>query len=128
MDIREELKYTKTHEWVAIEDGLVKIGITAVAAERLGEIVFVEPPEVDTDLALDEEAGTIESVKAASPLYAPMAGVVTAINEELEDEPEKVNEAPYENYLYILKPTNEDDINTLLNAQEYRTFCEEEDE
>lgn len=128
MDIREGLGYTKTHEWVSREGDLVKVGITAVAAEQLGEIVFVEPPEAGSRLARDEEAGIIESVKAASPLYAPLSGEVTEVNSDLEDSPELVNQAPYENYLYILKMDDPDEWDGLMGPEDYRKFCEEEEE
>ncbi len=128
MDIREGLGYTKTHEWVLREGDLAKVGITAVAAEQLGEIVFVEPPEEGSRLAKNEEAGVIESVKAASPIYAPLTGEVTEVNPGLEDTPEMVNEAPYENYLYILRMDNPEEADDLMGPEEYRKFCEEEEE
>jgi glycine cleavage system H protein len=127
MDIREGLGYTKTHEWVLREGDLVKVGITAVAAEQLGEIVFVEPPEEGSRLSREEEAGVIESVKAASPLYAPLSGEVTEVNPMLEDSPESVNEAPYENYLYILRMDDPDEFDGLMSPEDYRKFCEEEE-
>lgn len=127
MDIREGLGYTKTHEWVLREGDVVKVGITAVAAEQLGEIVFVEPPEEGSRLSREEEAGVIESVKAASPLYAPLSGEVTEVNPMLEDSPESVNEAPYENYLYILRMDDPDEFDDLMSPEDYRKFCEEEE-
>ncbi len=128
MDIRDGLLYTRTHEWVALESGLARVGITAVATEKLGEIVFVEAPDSGSRFAREEEVGIIESVKAASPIFAPLSGEVVEVNEELEDEPEKLNEAPYETFLYVLKRENPQEEGELMTPEEYRKFCEEEEE
>ena len=128
MDIRDGLLYTRTHEWVLIENGVAKIGISAVATEKLGEIVFVEPPSEGSRFAREEEVGIVESVKAASPIYAPLSGEVVEVNEDLEDAPERVNEAPYETFLYRLKRENPQEESELLTPEAYAKFCEEEDD
>lgn len=123
-----ELKYAITHEWARKEeDGTVTVGITDHAQEALGDVVFVELPEVGTVLAAAEEAGVVESVKAASDIYAPVAGEVIAINEQLEDEPEMVNSDPYnEGWFYKLKLSDTSELDALMTAEDYRGQCEEE--
>jgi glycine cleavage system H protein len=123
-----ELKYASTHEWARLEeDGTVTVGITAHAQEALGDVVFVELPEVGTVLAAADEAGVVESVKAASDIYAPLAGEVIDINQLLEDNPEMVNSDPYgEGWFYKLQPADPDDLDSLLSADEYRQQCEDE--
>ena len=122
-----ELKYARTHEWARLEeDGAVTVGITDHAQEALGDVVFVELPEVGTRLAAAEEAGVVESVKAASDIYAPIAGEVTAINPQLEDEPETVNSDPYnDGWFYRLQPSDISELDALLSAEEYQQQCEE---
>ena len=123
-----ELKYASTHEWARLEeDGTVTVGITDHAQEALGDVVFVELPEVGTFLAAAEEAGVVESVKAASDIYAPIAGEVTAINPQLEDEPEIVNSDPYnDGWFYRLQPSDKGELDALLSADEYQQQCEED--
>ncbi len=117
----EELRYTKSHEWVRTEaDGIVTVGITDDAQDALGDLVYVELPEVDTELGAEDEAGVVESVKAASDIYAPVSGTVVAVNEALEDEPEKVNNDPYgDGWLYQLKINDAAEIDGLLSAADY---------
>jgi glycine cleavage system H protein len=123
-----ELKYASTHEWARLEeDGTVTIGITDHAQEALGDVVFVELPEVGTALVAAEEAGVVESVKAASDIYAPVAGEVIAINEQLEDEPELVNSDPYnDGWFYKLQPSDITELDGLLSAEDYQGQCEDE--
>jgi len=123
-----ELKYASTHEWARLEeDGTVTIGITDHAQEALGDVVFVELPEVGTTIAAAEEAGVVESVKAASDIYAPVAGEVIAINEKLEDEPEMVNSDPYnDGWFYKLQPSDISELDGLLSAEGYQEQCEDE--
>ena len=126
MNIPANLKYTKSHEWVRVEaDGTVTIGITDHAQELLGDLVFVELPEVGKELAAEQEAAVVESVKAASDVYAPIAGVVTAVNTSVPDAPETVNEDAYAAWLFKMKPANAADIDALLYATAY-TACAEE--
>ena len=122
-----DLKYTKTHEWVRDNgDGSVTIGITEHAQELLGDVVFVELPEVETTLSADENCGVIESVKAASDMYAPLDGEVTEVNEELDGEPELINTAPFgEGWIFSMKLSSEDALSELMDAKEYEAFSQE---
>jgi glycine cleavage system H protein len=124
----ENVKYATTHEWARLEDdGTVTIGISDHAQEALGDVVYVELPENDAVLVAGDEAGVVESVKAASDIYAPISGTVVAINNELEDSPEAVNDSPYgEGWFYKLKPENSDQLSSLLSAGDYQKLCEEE--
>lgn len=120
-NIPAELKYVASHEWLRPEaDGTVTVGITFHAQELLGDIVFVELPEVGATLAADEQAGVVESVKAASDVYAPIAGEVVAVNDDLPSAPETANSDPYgEGWFFKLKPANPADLDGLLNAEQY---------
>mgnify|MGYP006292132087 CR=1 FL=1 len=122
-----ELKFTKTHEWLKSEDHEVIIGITDHAQALLGDMVFVEMPEIGDEINAGDELGVVESVKAASDFYAPVGGVVTAINEAVVDNPAIVNSDPYqEGWLVKLKPKHPDELNHLLNAQQYQNEIAEE--
>ena len=123
-----ELKYASTHEWALLEeDGVVTVGITDHAQEALGDVVFVELPEVGDVLAAGDEAGVVESVKAASDIYAPIGGEVTAINPRLEDDPETVNSDPYhDGWFYKLQPSEVSELDALLSAEGYQQQCEED--
>ena len=122
----EDLKYASTHEWARVEaDGSVTVGITDHAQESLGDVVFVELPEVGAELAQGSEAGVVESVKAASDIYAPVTGEVIAINPALEDEPEIINEDPYgEGWMYKIQASDLSDLDKLLDAAGYDAECE----
>ena len=123
-----ELKYASTHEWARLEeDGSVTIGITDHAQSALGDVVFVELPEVGVALAAGDEAGVVESVKAASDIYAPLAGEVIAINPSLENDPETVNGDPYnDGWFYKLRPADAAELDALLSADDYQLQCAEE--
>ena len=123
-----ELRYAITHEWARREeDGTVTVGITDHAQEALGDVVFVELPEVGTVFAAADDAGVVESVKAASDVYAPIGGEVIAINSMLEDEPETVNSDPYnDGWFYKLQPADTSDLDALLSAEDYQQQCEDE--
>ena len=123
-----ELRYAITHEWARREeDGTVTVGITDHAQEALGDVVFVELPEVGTVFAAADDAGVVESVKAASDVYAPMGGEVIAVNSMLEDEPEIVNSDPYnDGWFYKLQPADTSDLDGLLSAEGYQQQCEDE--
>ncbi|MFW1678087.1 glycine cleavage system protein GcvH [Pontibacter sp. JAM-7] len=125
-NIPSELKYVASHEWVRVEgDGTVTVGITDHAQDLLGDVVFVESPEVGAEIAAGEEAGVVESVKAASDIYAPIAGEVVAVNEALEDSPELVNSDPYgDGWFFKLKLTDADELVELLDAEGYAEHCE----
>lgn len=127
MNLPEELLYSEEHEWVKKEGDKVRIGITDFAQSELGDIVFVELPEVGDEIEADEPFGSVESVKTVSELYAPVAGTVVEVNEELEDSPEYVNESPYENaWMIVVELSNPSDLDELLSASEYQSFVEEE--
>lgn len=119
--IPADLKYVASHEWLRKEaDGTITIGITEHAQELLGDIVFVELPEVGASFAAEDQAGVVESVKAASDVYAPIAGEVVEVNEALVDAPETANSDPYgEGWFFRIKPANEADYDGLLTAEEY---------
>ena len=120
MNVPSNLKYTKSHEWVRVEaDGTVTIGITDHAQELLGDLVFVELPEVGKTLSAEQEAAVVESVKAASDVYAPISGTVTEVNTAVSDAPESVNEDAYAAWLFKMKPANAADVDALLGAAEY---------
>ena len=120
MKLPQELRYTQSHEWVRREaDGTVTIGITDHAQEQLGDIVFVETPQAGRKVAAGEGIGVVESVKAASDIYAPVAGEVVAANAELAAAPEKVNEDAFAAWMFRIKPTNAADIEKLLDAAAY---------
>jgi len=123
----DDLKYTKSHEWLRDNgDGTVTVGITDHAQELLGDVVYVELPEVESELKAEESCGVIESVKAASDMYAPLDGEITEINEELDSEPELINSAPFgEGWVFTLKLDSMDDLDTLLDANEYEAICQE---
>ncbi|BCT66620.1 MULTISPECIES: glycine cleavage system protein GcvH [Nitrosospira] len=127
MNTQNNLKYTKSHEWVRLEDdGTVTIGITQHAQELLGDMVFVETPNVGRKLKRGEECAVVESVKAAADVYAPIAGEVTAVNPELESAPEKINQDAYSAWLFKLKPENTGDLNNLLDYAAYQKLLEAE--
>ena len=121
MDAPETLRYSKDHEWLRLEDGEGVVGITAYAAEELGDVVFVEMPDVGRVLAKDETFGVIESVKTASDLFAPVAGEVVAVNEALADAPELVNSEPYEGgWMIRLRLADAADMEALMDAAAYQ--------
>ena len=124
-----ELKYLATHEWARLEeDGTVTVGITDHAQDALGDVVYVELPEEGQDLSSGDEAGVVESVKAASDIYSPVSGSVVAINELLDDEPEKVNQDPYgDGWFFKVEPTDVGELEEMLDADAYTEVCEEED-
>ncbi|MGI9274613.1 MAG: glycine cleavage system protein GcvH [Endozoicomonas sp.] len=127
-NIPTELRYIRSHEWVRIEEGgTVTIGVTDHAQEALGDVVFVELPEVGTVLAAEDEAGVVESVKAASDIYAPISGEVVAINEALEEAPETVNSDPYsDGWFFKIKLSDEGELSELMDAEGYAEFIESE--
>lgn len=115
-----ELKYAKSHEWARLDGDVVTVGITDHAQDALGDLVFVELPTVGDTVSAGQEAGVVESVKAASDIYAPVAGEIVAVNEALVDAPELVNEAPYAGgWLYQIKVADAAQLNALLSADEY---------
>jgi glycine cleavage system H protein len=122
----KELKYAKTHEWVRVEDGLAFVGISDYAQESLGDIVYVEPPEEGQEVKQGEEVATIESVKAASPIYAPVSGQVERLNPLLEKTPELINQKPYEAFLFVVRLSAPAELAGLLDAAAYESHVEQE--
>ncbi|KPC72593.1 glycine cleavage system protein GcvH [Laceyella sacchari] len=126
MNLPKELRYSKEHEWVKTEGNLARIGITDFAQSELGDIVFVELPEVGTELVVDEPFGSVESVKTVSELYAPVSGKVVEVNGELTDSPENVNDSPYEEgWMIVVEMSNEADLEKLLPAEKYEEMISE---
>ncbi len=124
----EDLKYTSSHEWVKVEDdGSVTVGISDHAQQALGDIVFVELPELETHVNARDEAAVVESVKAASDIYAPVSGEIIAVNEKLVDAPETVNNDPYdEGWFFRIAVDDDSELEELLDADAYREICDEE--
>jgi glycine cleavage system H protein len=124
------LLYSKEHEWVLQLDGnRVRVGISDFAQKQLGDIVFVETPELDDEVTANESMGTIESVKAVSDLYSPVSGTVVKVNEELGDAPETINDQPYEaGWLVEVEMSNPDELESLLNEEAYQAFINEGEE
>ncbi len=125
--IPEDLKYTKTHEWVKVEnENKARVGITYHAQEQLNDIVYVELPEVGTELSKGDELGVVESVKAASDIYSPLSGKIVAVNQEVVDRPELLNEDPYKHWLVEIEISNPSELDELLGADEYKKVVEED--
>ena len=124
MNYPTELKYSKSHEWLRMEDGVAVIGISDFAQDALGDVVFINLPQEGDETTAGESFGDVESVKAVSELICPVTGTICAVNDELFDAPEKLNEDPYG--AWIIKVDNITDAEELLDAGEYETFCENE--
>ena len=120
MDIKENLKYTKDHEWVKLEGNIATVGVTDFAQSELGDIVYVEVDTIDETLNKDEVFGTVEAVKTVSDLFLPMSGKIIAFNESLSDSPESINDSPYDDgWIIKVEVSNPDEINQLLNNKDY---------
>ena len=127
MTTPDNLKYTKSHEWVRQEaDGTVTVGITFHAQSQLGDVVFVENPAAGRKVKQGEECGVIESVKAAADIYAPLSGEIVAVNGELADAPEKINQDPYSAWMFRIKPGNPAELADLLDAAAYQKIADAE--
>ena len=125
MDVPEGLRYSKDHEWARLEDGRVRMGITDYAQDALGDVVFVQLPEVGTELAAGASFSEVESTKSVSDIYAPVGGVVVEINDELADAPERLNEDPYgDGWLCVLEPRDAGELDGLLDAEGYRKLVD----
>jgi len=128
-DCPSDLKYTQSHEWIKIEDNLLTIGITDHAQTELGDLVFVELPEVGTDFEQGDEAGVVESVKTASDIYAPVSGRVTAINELLEDAPETINSDAFgDGWIFQMEITDTSELDALMSAEDYKAQISDDDD
>ncbi len=121
--VMQGLYYSKEHEWLLVEDGEASLGITDYAQSSLGDIVFADGEPVGSELAAGDVAGVVESVKAASDIFSPVSGTVTAINEQLADAPEGLNEAPYDSWIVKLTLKNPDELDDLMDADAYEAFC-----
>lgn len=127
MNTPAELLYSEEHEWVKDEGEKVRIGITDFAQSELGDIVFVELPDVGDEITADEPFGSVESVKTVSELYAPVSGKVVEVNEDLEDSPEFVNESPYEKaWMIVVEPSDRSEFDNLMSAEDYEKMTSEE--
>lgn len=120
-DIPSELRFADSHEWVdSLDDGLLRVGISDHAQEQLGDLVFVELPEEGAEITRGEACAVVESVKAASDIYAPVSGEIVGVNQALEDSPETVNNDPYgDGWLFTVKPSDEGDLDELMDAEAY---------
>ena len=128
-DTPSNLRYASTHEWAALDDDVATVGISDFAQESLGDVVFVELPEVGQLVRAGEEAAVVESVKAAADVYSPVTGTVLAVNEALEEAPELVNEAPYgDGWFFRVRIDNEVELDDLLDAAAYGERCEAEND
>ncbi|HEY5679372.1 MAG TPA: glycine cleavage system protein GcvH [Pseudomonadales bacterium] len=128
-DVPQELKYARTHEWARLEeDGTITVGISDHAQDALGDVVYVEHPEPGQPVAAGDEAGVVESVKAASDIYAPVSGSVIAVNEALDDAPETVNQDPYgDGWFFKIQPDDVAELDELLDSEAYAELCENEE-
>ncbi|OGL62341.1 MAG: glycine cleavage system protein H [Candidatus Tectomicrobia bacterium RIFCSPLOWO2_12_FULL_69_37] len=127
MEFPKHLKYSREHEWVKVEGNVAQVGITDYAQSELGDVVYVELPEVGTDVEANNTFGVVESVKAVSDLFAPVTGSIAEVNPQLEEEPELVNSDPYEDgWMIKIEMNDPSELNDLLDVDEYKTFVEEE--
>ena len=129
MEFPEGSKYSKEHEWVLVEDHIATVGITEYAQQELGDIVYVELPEVGEKIVKDDPFGAVESVKAVSDIYAPVSGTVLEVNDALPESPETINEDPYgDGWLIKVEMTDMGDLKDLMNAEEYAEYVEQQRE
>jgi glycine cleavage system H protein len=126
MEILKGLKYSKTHEWVKVDEGVAYVGISDFAQESLGDIVYVELPTVDSEVSKGDEVANIESVKAASPIFSPLSGTIVKVNEELEEEAELINHTPYDAYIFAIEMSNPSELDEMMDADAYEEYCETE--
>ena len=124
LELPQDVRYTEDHEWACKVNGNIRVGISDYAQDQLGDIVFVECPEVGDSFEKGDEFGTLESVKAVSELYFPVSGEIVAVNEALEDEPELINQDPYAAWIVEIKPDNDEEFDSLLSADQYLELLE----
>jgi glycine cleavage system H protein len=126
MDLPDDLRYSKDHEWIRLEDGNVRVGITDYAQDALGDVVYIEVPTIDTVVSTAEKISEVESTKSVSDIYAPVAGTIVAVNEELNDSPELVNDEPYGGgWICVIAPSDPSEIDGLLDSGAYRSLVGE---
>jgi glycine cleavage system H protein len=129
MEFPEGLKYSKEHEWVLVEEHIATVGITEYAQQELGDIVYVELPEVGEKVVKDDPFGAVESVKAVSDIYAPISGTILEVNDALPDSPETINDDPYaDGWMIKVEMTDMDDLKDLMSAEEYAEYVEQQRE
>ncbi len=127
MSVPNDLYYAKTHEWLRIDDAAATVGITDFAQNQLSDVTFVELPDVGREVEEGDEVAVVESVKAASDIYAPVAGTIVEVNSDLEDSPEMINTSPYDTgWLFKIELRKEEDVDNLMSAEEYSELCDEE--
>ena len=127
MDVPKELRYSSKHEWVAVEEGIARVGITDYAQDQLGDVVYVELPEVGTAVQKEEPFGVIESVKAVSDIFSPVSGTVVEVNVDLPSSPEMVNDDPYgDAWMIGIQISEPDELEDLMDAEEYTAFVEQD--
>lgn len=127
MAVPNDLYYAKSHEWLRIDDSTATVGITDFAQSQLSDITFVELPDVGREVEAGDEVAVVESVKAASDIYAPVAGTIVEVNGDLEDSPDLINSSPYEDgWLFKIELRKEEDVDNLMSAEEYAELCDEE--
>jgi glycine cleavage system H protein len=120
-NLPSHLKYAPSHEWASVEeDNIVRIGITDFAQEELGDLVYIELPELGRHVEAQEQCAVVESVKTASDLYSPVSGEIVAVNDSLNDEPEQINDSPYESWIFCVKADDLSDLKPLLDAEAYQ--------
>lgn len=125
-DLPENLKYATSHEWSKLEDdNVVRVGITDFAQEQLGDLVYIEFPDMGKQLDAGEQCAVVESVKTASDLFSPVTGTICAVNESLTDAPEQVNDEPYDAWLFCVKADDPDELESLMTAESYQQMTEE---
>jgi glycine cleavage system H protein len=127
MSVPNDLYYAKTHEWLRIDESTATVGITDFAQNQLSDITFVELPDVGREVEEGDEVAVVESVKAASDIYAPVAGTIVEVNGDLEDSPDMINASPYDaGWLFKIELRKEEDVDNLMSAEEYVELCDEE--
>ena len=125
MNIPDDLRYSTDHEWAKLEDGKVRIGITDYAQDALGDVVYVDVPEVGRDVKVNDSFSEVESTKSVSDIFAPVAGTIVEVNEALADAPEHLNDDPYgEGWICVIEPSDPSELEALLDAAGYRTLTE----
>jgi len=129
MSVPNDLYYAKTHEWLKVDENIATVGITDFAQNQLSDITFVELPDVGREVEAGDEVAVVESVKAASDIYAPVAGTIVEVNGDLEDSPDMINTSPYDaGWLFKLELRKEEDVDNLMSAEEYSAICDEDAE
>lgn len=128
MSTPKDLLFSKNHEWVRVDGDKAYVGISDFAQHQMGDIVFVEMPEIDDEVAAGGQIGVIESVKAVSSMFSPVGGTIVEVNEDLEDSPELLNEDAFKNHIAVVEMNNKSDLDVLLSPEAYEAICKEEEQ